>query len=101
MIEEIKKISQIVYKILKDTPATRDNDILLFSEVWKHQGLKTKITYKKFFKKLYLGELAHTETISRARRKIQEQKKEVRGELYSYRKKLEKEVANQIKFDFE
>ena len=51
MIEEIKKISQIVYKILKDTPATRDNDILLFSEVWKHQGLKTKTTYKKFFKK--------------------------------------------------
>lgn len=100
MIEEIKKISHIVYKVLQEVPASRDNDIILFEQVWSIQGAKSKMTYKKFIKKLNYCEFAHPETMSRARRKIQEVKKELRGELYNYRKGLEKEFANQIKFDF-
>jgi hypothetical protein len=101
MVEEIKKISVLVLTVLKNNLESRDDDSILYENIWKLQGAKKSMTYKKFIKGLIDGEFAHPETISRARRKIQEVRKELRGKLYNVRKGFEKEFANQIKLDFD
>ena len=57
---------QIVAKILKDWPETRNDDIALILMVWKWQGLDLTENQIALIKKCL-----HPETITRIRRKIQ------------------------------
>ncbi|MCF8430263.1 MAG: hypothetical protein K9G64_09040 [Bacteroidia bacterium] len=97
---EYLRIKPTVFKILKDNPETRDDDMLLIISVWELQDLKETDSYLQF-KELFLnGKLAIPETIRRSRAKIQEENVSLRGKLYEKRKYLGLLMTSQIKFDF-
>lgn len=62
------QISDYVEKALATYPATRDNDRKLIIAVWWLQD----INYQDNFKEFFLHKAIMPETITRARRKIQE-----------------------------
>ena len=67
MLKEIQYIKELVRKVLKDNPETRNSDHKLLLKVWETQGLKLTDEQKYFFTKC-----ATPESITRARREIQE-----------------------------
>lgn len=98
--EQIRKIAPLVAHILKREFKTRDDDNVLYIEVWKHQGMKEGKSFKKFKYKLIMGIYASPDTIGRARRKLQQKYKELRGAKYKERHDAEKEMSNQMSFQF-
>lgn len=76
------KIDNVVEEILTNQPQTRDNDPLLFLKVAEHLGIAH---YSKYD---LLTALSY-QTVQRTRRKLQEQKAELRGDSYTKRKHLE------------
>lgn len=56
-----------VYRIMQQYPTTRDSDRLLLIEVWRTQGLELTAEQQQKF----MG-VASAESVTRARRKIQE-----------------------------
>lgn len=99
MIERIKKVKDTVKDILIEYPKTRDNDHLLLLYVWTIQNpmLKDKSTlFIHFAGELMRGKYAHFESISRVRRKLQENHPELRGDLYNARHTLSKKVRDNI-----
>ena len=65
----VPKTSVIVEKLLRDTPATRNDDILLILKVWELEGLNLTPEQKIKFK-----QVSKPETIRRTRQKIQEER---------------------------
>lgn len=61
-------ITNLVEQALRDKPETRSNDRELILEVWARQDPE----YYKRFKLFFLSEAIMPESITRARRKIQE-----------------------------
>jgi hypothetical protein len=97
--ESFLRIKPTVLKILETYPETRDNDILLMITIW---DLQSKLESFGEFKRLLLdGYLAIPQSIVRARQKIQEENIHLRGLSYERRKKIELEISNQIKINFE
>lgn len=64
------KVSQLVEDALKRWPQTRDSDKKLILAVWSEQGLRLTPEQKKLF-----YQVASPESITRCRRKLQEQGK--------------------------
>ena len=100
-LENIIKIMPTVAQILKKDLETRDDDNILITRVWEHQGTKNDYTFLKIKEMLYLGKLATPESITRSRRKLQEKHFELRGKLYDERHKLEALMQRQIKMNFD
>jgi len=105
-LDKILKVKPIVLEILKTNLESRDDDNILILNVWEKQF---KIETKKIdefnnyieFKHLLLnGRLSPPESITRSRRKLQEDNIELRGKLYDERQKQEKIIKNQLKIDF-
>ena len=74
--ENLKDVKSIVEELLTKNPNTRDSDNLLvatyyFYEEGGKEALQNKSAYD-FLKKMSSGNLTSFESISRARRKIQE-----------------------------
>lgn len=65
MLNDIKKIYNLVKKILKDYPETRESDKMLMLKVWEKGGLKLTEEQKFLFVKLPAAE-----SITRARREL-------------------------------
>lgn len=97
MLQDIITVSDKVEKILRDHPDTRDSDKLLWlAYSCKHTNLKTLFASKNFdyltFKKWLMHEdTPMFESLSRARRKIQEDNPELQGD-----KPLRMEEAEQV-----
>ncbi|HWY11332.1 MAG TPA: hypothetical protein VN026_08405 [Bacteroidia bacterium] len=100
-LENILKIMPTVASILKKDLETRDDDNILISKVWEHQGAKSHYTFEKIKEMLYLGKIATPETITRSRRKLMEKHVELRGKLYNERHQYEKLFSKQIKMNLE
>lgn len=98
--EQIRKIAPLVAHILKREFKTRDDDNILYIEVWKHQGMTEKDSIKNFKYKLIMGKYYSPESIARCRRRLQEKNKSLRGSLYKERHDAEKEMLNQMSFSF-
>jgi len=94
MIKEIKRIKPLVEKLLQDFPLTRDNDNLLLLKVWAEQDntLRKEKLFSDFSVGMIAGKYMKFESISRARRKVQEENPELRGRYYKDRKELAEEI---------
>ena len=100
-IESLKDVKTKVQELLTKNANTRDSDNLLVATFYFYEmGGKeqlSKISAYDFLKKMSTGELTRFESISRARRKIQEDYPELRGNSYEKRKKSEEETRKNIK----
>lgn len=99
--ENLKDVKSIVEEILIKNPNTRDSDNLLvatyyFYEEGGKEALQNKSAYD-FLKNMSSGNLTSFESISRARRKIQEQNHLLRGKHYKERKELSEDIRGNIK----
>lgn len=101
-ITEIKLLCETVRKLLSTTPEYRDDDRRLVAHVWMNQcggieKLKNLSAYD--FLKSYCrnkGILSSHDSITRARRKVQEQSPELRGNNYYKRMEQESVVRKEI-----
>lgn len=98
--EQIIKIAPLVANILKKNLESRDDDNILYIAVWKYQGMKEGDSIRKFKYRLIMGKYASPESIGRARRRLQEKNESLQGKLYKERHNAEKEMTNQMSFEF-
>ena len=93
----ILKYKDIVFDLLSKHPVLRDNDTLLISLVWNTQlEQKDYIGSRDFLDVMQLGYLAKPESVTRARRKIQEDNPLLRGKTHGKRQEEQSNVLNQL-----
>jgi hypothetical protein len=96
----IIKVSSVVKKILIEFPEARDSDELLILKVWGEQEpylRNIRYTFVKFAQEFKKGSFHSTESICRARRKIQEEFPQYRGESYKAKQNHQEDVKDQLK----
>jgi hypothetical protein len=76
--QEIEKADNLIKYCFAYWPETKSNDRLLFMKVWDLQGLKLTDEQRR----LFLHTVLSPETISRRRRKIQEEARDRLDEKY-------------------
>jgi len=81
--------------MLEKHPHLRDNDNALLSNIWWNDS--DSESKEEFLKELSTGNLVAPESITRARRKVQEQHPELRGKKYNERIKRQEEVKQQLR----
>ena len=94
----MKKILNKVVNLLTKHPSLRDSDERLIANIW-HSHIKNvedvdAVTLLTRFAK---GKLPSYESISRCRRKIQQEKPELRGNKWEKRHTRQKVVKDEIK----
>lgn len=103
----IKGVKEIVEKLLSNSPHLRDDDLKLLANVyWQRisNGLFHKLTEDQIKGiKLFLGEISkgnmpNYQSVSRCRRKLQQENPELRGKLYDKRHEMEQSVKHELKF---
>ena len=90
--KKILKLQDKVEILLTKFPSLRDDDKLLSNKMWdielRKMNLNPKtITVDVFFSLYQEGSLSNAELIGRARRKLQKEKEELRGETWYERHK--------------
>lgn len=88
----MKDYMSIVEKVLREHSVTRDDDFKLY--VWACQIMNPEIMREEFGKALWHHSengLPSYESITRARRKLQEQNPELRGKKYLKRQGMQDE----------
>lgn len=87
----------IIEGILREHPATRDDDNRLMFKVWGKFGATAETTLKEFATDVLDGKYPSFETIRRTRQKLQEHNPNLRGWRYEERTKhLEKKVRQEV-----
>lgn len=97
MIEQIKNIQEQVQVMLENYPKLRDNDNRLFMSLilMLDKELKDQ-SVEEFTKKFITGHYPAMESVTRARRKVQEEYPHLRGESYINRQLNAENVKNGI-----
>ena len=100
-LNKIKDMQKRVESLLSRFPAYRDCDTKLLAHIWMEQigGIdRMKEINLHDWMKIWIdnSNIASPETISRARRKIQESNADLRGEYYKLRNDQEKDVRGGI-----
>jgi hypothetical protein len=100
MFNQMKDMKSRVQFLLEKYPSLRDDDFRLYASYISFQvGGKTKLEQMnayEFLTRLANGELAHFESVTRVRRKLQEQVPELRGANYEKRQQGEHNVRTNI-----
>jgi hypothetical protein len=99
MIKQIKSIEPEIELMLSQYPELRDNDNRLYVNLILRLDpvLRNKNTDANYLlSNMALGNYPAFESVTRARRKVQERREDLRGERYGKRKELEKEVRDNI-----
>lgn len=87
---KLREAERIVTELLTETPITRDDDRLLVWLFWKKQFERIDRYTLEMFRTAFLGGmLSPPETITRARRKVQVKRADLRGITYEGRENLE------------
>ena len=89
MLNKIENIKETVRQQLTTFPKTRDNDQLLMLKIWALQEPRLRdpaFSFKQFGDSFMSGEFVDSESIRRARQKVQESHRELRGTNYQGRK---------------
>jgi hypothetical protein len=95
--EKIKTKQAQVADILRNQPATRDNDRALIAAFWRiEQPLITFQTADALLRGLEAGRLSNPDDITRARRKVQAECPELRGHKKNERYTTADEVRQNI-----
>ena len=82
------KTKEKVLKLLKENVLLRDNDNKLIATIWDKELEKLGISWnvrKHFYNIFSAGALTPPTTISRMRRQVEEQNKDLRGKSYKGR----------------
>lgn len=97
-VTKIKQLRDVVIKLLKEFPHLRDNDEKLCATIWYNNiGGKTNTATAMEFLKMYSeGKLPSHDSISRCRRKVQEETPELRGITWVERQRKGSQVRNEI-----
>jgi hypothetical protein len=91
ILEEVKSM-------LTKYPVLRDSDERLLANIWKiYVGDLTWVNGEDILKMLAKGELPSYESISRCRRKLQEEIPTLRGEKWEARHKNQKVIKKELK----
>jgi hypothetical protein len=98
---EILKTKDKVKTLLQDFESLRDSDNKLIANVWTCDIITKGFDFDTMTARelLYLlgnGQLTATESITRARRKVQEECKELRGVSYAKRKEHTEKVKSDL-----
>lgn len=89
---KILKIADRIKYLLEINEKYRDDDNLLIAKIfWDSINQSETMSAIQFLTLLRDGMLPHTESITRARRKVQEENIHLRGESYKYKKTIEQE----------
>jgi len=97
MLKQILKVQEQVKILLETYPKLRDNDVrLVASYYYNNISNINQMSAIDFLQIMVNGNLPSPDTITRARRKIQEKHPELRGVNYVERQKLEKQVRQEI-----
>lgn len=97
MLKQILKVQEQVQILLETYPKLRDNDVrLVASYYYNNISNINQISAIDFLQIMVNGNLPSPDTITRARRKLQEKYPELRGVNYVERQKLEKQVRQEI-----
>ena len=91
-----KSLQSIVRGVLTDSLNSRDCDRLLCAEVWWNQMRRTVSKDEGFLDMYVKGELTTADSITRCRRKLQEEDKTLRGDKWYERKGRAEEVKQEI-----
>ena len=94
-------IAQLVEVVLINNVQSRDDDQLLCSIIWestlRHRGVKIGIAPVSEFLSLYReGVIPMADSITRARRKLQELKPELRGNIYDDRQSNQLNILDEL-----
>lgn len=93
-----KQLTDRIKLILLNHPATRDSDEYLAVKVWVEEFPELKqSTFKDFVILFRTGETSSYESISRARRKLQEHFPELRGNNYKERQAKTEKIKQELK----
>ena len=92
---------QLVIDLLGQYPTFRDSDEQLVAWIWKleleSKGFPTPNTPSQLFLKMLAeGQFTSSESITRMRRKVQEEFKELRGEKYAKRQANQSKVKKDL-----
>lgn len=94
-------MQEIVETILIQSPESRDDDNLLVSKIWGYtlvsMGIKPSEHNMTLFLQMYRsGDLPSADIITRARRKVQELREDLRGDKWEERHKEAKNIRDNI-----
>ena len=96
-----KKIQNVVEKALENNPKCRDSDMYLVAYIWWGESQDNGRFKDKSASDLLIsigqGKVTNYESISRARRILQQLHPELRGKKYKKRHKKQEEVIDDIK----
>jgi len=80
------ELRRLIESVLRQFPASRDSDEIVLYYVAQKKGLNPdSVTLRSYLQKTKDGELPRIETITRWRRKIQEEIPNLRGNAYNRR----------------
>ena len=100
MKQKMSNVLPSVKRLLTQTPSLRDSDERLMATIWFRDIGEDKVrelSAINLLQKLADGKLPSYESISRCRRKIQEEVPELRGEKWKERHDAEEEVIAEIR----
>lgn len=95
---DLQAVACKVYSVLTDFPESRDDDKVLLSNIWVRELVDQAGNIKDFFTEFLSGRLSNPESVTRVRRKLQEQHEKLRGEKWDARHKMEGAVCQQLTF---
>lgn len=98
------QINDVVHRLMVKHPELKDNDYKLVVAVWNKellaQGIDIKdITGYEAFKCISAGKVSPIESITRCRRKLQEQYPQLRGQRWADRHDQETEVKKELGYE--
>ena len=98
MKKKIASLTDRVVRLLTIKSDLRDNDRRLTCNIWWKSVSNPELLMFEDFIKLYIkGDVPESDSITRCRRKVQEENKDLRGESWDLRHGLEKEIIDELR----
>ena len=95
-----KRLRNVVKELLEEWPITRDEDSRLVCNVWWREAGGSNVVQKlmapDFMSKIVDGSLSSWETITRIRRKLQEEIPDLRGKKWDSRHNQQTNVISEL-----
>ena len=100
-MKKLSKTKEKVITLLQQHPHLRDSDERLVATFWMTEAggkdALERMTSLEFLMKYIEGVYTSSDSITRMRRKVQEDNESLRGQTYYKRQKLEKEFREEIR----
>jgi hypothetical protein len=98
MARKIIRLVDKVTRLLRDKAVLRDNDRRLTCNIWWKSVSNPELLMFEDFIALYIkGKVPESDSITRCRRKVQEENEELRGESWDLRHGLEDAVKEELR----